>query len=63
MNEENKVELKEKQLEQVTGGDVESANIVGYDDTMLERGGKNYAKDTLGTVPPGSSPIVLFDEN
>lgn len=28
--EKNKFELKDEELEKVTGGDVESANVVGY---------------------------------
>ena len=58
---ENK-ELNKPDLETVSGGAVSLGSTNEIDKQMLTRGGKNYAKDILDDVPPGSSAIVLFDE-
>ena len=56
-------ELNEKELEKVNGGAEKNEKLIEFDEQkMLERSGKGYAKDILDDVPPGSSAIVLFDE-
>ena len=54
-----KTELTEEETAKVTGG---TRPTQEFDEQMLARGGKSYAKDLLDNVPPGSSAIVLFDE-